>query len=730
MSKFNYRAPSPAQDQAAQRAESDTNTASNISAPEEARPALPTGLAGKPRKKTMANGRPGDEPVSKESAEAAPPGEPPVSALDENHPVGSSTPTASSIPYQLGPGRLFAWFELQRELDETGGVWLAQDYSVKRQADQVALKFLPELIVSDKNAIEGLKSYLGRRITLKHPNIERVYGLVENRGRVAIQMEYLDGQSLSRLRLARPNQLFEVRDLEKWAKELCQALEYVHQGAGLIDRHLVPGNLIVNRAGNLKLKGFGLENGLPNSRGWLKEIHDSSEALPYQSPQRVAGERPTISDDLYSLGAIFYELLTGKPPFYDGDISAQVREEIPPSMTERRAELGIQGEAIPKIWEETVAACLAKDPVQRPRSAAEVEGRLKNVVSPSAIVAKSKGKSVSHFGAKLRLPAGTWLGRKPSRLIAGIIFILAIGSAIALFLFHSHTVQKPGKVVLNTIPDRPNAFLDGPAEESSLTPAVPPYPSGDARKESSLPATIPAPEVSPTPYPEVSPTPSLAVRPTSSPEVSSTPYLDASPTSSSEASPTRSLAASSTSPSEASPTPLRQEEAVAPTEARSAGLSPTPLGQGDLDAAKEEVVKRINALPGITAEKKANLIGKMNKARSMERLTVIPFESGQATLRRAAADELVKTFDTPEMRDKLSDPTIVLVVAGYADTGGHPDHNLRISQERAENISKILKEQAKLLNAIQTIGMGGTELLDSKRPEQNRAVEVWEVVPL
>jgi outer membrane protein OmpA-like peptidoglycan-associated protein len=145
---------------------------------------------------------------------------------------------------------------------------------------------------------------------------------------------------------------------------------------------------------------------------------------------------------------------------------------------------------------------------------------------------------------------------------------------------------------------------------------------------------------------------------------------------------------------------------------------------------KEGVVKRINALPGVNADRKANLIEKMYRARSMERLTVIPFDGGQTTLPRAAANELVKAFDRPEMRDKLSDPTTILVVAGYADIGGRAALNLRISQERAENVSRILKEQAKLLNATQTIGMGGTELLDSKRPEQNRGVEVWAVLPL
>jgi outer membrane protein OmpA-like peptidoglycan-associated protein len=113
----------------------------------------------------------------------------------------------------------------------------------------------------------------------------------------------------------------------------------------------------------------------------------------------------------------------------------------------------------------------------------------------------------------------------------------------------------------------------------------------------------------------------------------------------------------------------------------------------------------------------------------MERLTVIPFDVGQTTLRKAAIDEQVKAFDRPKMRDKLSDPTTVLVVAGYADIGGRPGTNLRISQERADAVTKILKEQVKLLNAMKTIGMGGTEILDSKRPDQNRVVEVWAVVP-
>jgi len=664
-------------------------------------------MAANPRNQSMIAGTPVEEPVLKEPATPAPAVEQPFSALHENRSEESRGPTAS-ISDQLRPGKVFALFELQRELDigSTGPVWLAEDL-VRSQVDQVALKFLPDFIVSDKTAVAELKKEIRRRIALKHPNILRVYDLLENKGRVAIQMEYLDGQSLSRLRLRRPNQIFEVRDLEKWVKELCEALEYAHKDVGLIDGNIVPGNLIVDLAGNLKLREFGIANSITDSMSRSMVIHHTSETLPYKSPQRAAGGEPAITDDLYSLGAILYELLTSKPPFYAGDIGAQVSGKVPPSMTERRAELGIEGEAIPKNWEETVAACLAKDPVQRPQSAIEVEKRLKSATSS---IAKSQPA------------AGTPAARKPWFAIVGIIFILSFVSAIAFFVFHHLTEVKSGKIVLNTIPPKADVFLDGvPVKEASPTPKFPASPSGFSEKESSVSVVTPLPEVSPTRSSEVNPTPSSEVSLTSSSEVSPIPSSEVDLTPYSEV--------SLTAFSEVNPTPSPEEIATS-NERQSTEPSPTPLSQPDVDPAKEGVVKRINALPGVNAEKKANLIEKMNKARSMERLTVIPFDRGQTTLHRAAADELVKAFDRPEMRDKLSDPTTILVVAGYADTGGRADSNLRVSQERAENVSRILREQAKLLNATQTIGMGGTELLDSKRPDQNRAVEVWAVVPL
>jgi serine/threonine protein kinase len=689
-SNSNGRTPSHPEDLAAKRtsSKSESHTGGrNVAS--KSKGGHSSKLAKSSPKQRKARKTPVGEPVQKEPATTSSEVERSASVLREDHPVEIPGPT-ESIPYRLQPGKLFASFELLHELEigSSGALWLAQEYNVRREAAQVELKFLPDLIVNDKTAVEELKNEIRRRITLRHPNISRVYGVVEHKGKVAIQIEYLDGQSLSRLRSARPNQVFEVRDLAIWVTELCGALEYAHKDGGLIGGDIVPRNLIVNAAGKLKLKDFGIANCISDSLSRLTGINDSSETLPFQSLQRAAGQEPAITDDVYSLGATIYELLTSKPPFYAGDIGAQLNGEIPPSMTARRAELGIEGAAIPKNWEETVAACLAKDPVNRPKSALEVAERLKSAADTSGVPPAATAKSSP--------PVRSSFIRRPWLVKVGILFFLAIVGVIALLSFHWLTEPHAGKIV----------------EYLSLTPTVAPTPSESSAQESSLASATPSPAVSSAPTQEISPTPTIEVSQTPNIEVNPTPIPGVNPTPIPEVSPTPSLG-----------------DGTAPDERQFASPSPTPLSQPDNDATKEDVIKRINALPGVTNEKKANLIANMQKARSMERLTVIPFDVGQTTLRKAAIDELVKAFDRPEMNDKLSDPTTVLVVAGYADIGGRAGTNLRISQERADAVSKILKEQVKLLNAMQTIGMGGTEILDSKRPDQNRVVEVWAVVP-
>src|SRR5207247_2877235 len=108
----------------------------------------------------------------------------------------------------------------------------------------------------------------------------------------------------------------------------------------------------------------------------IKMEQGRSGTIVYMSPQQLDGERGTHLDDIYSLGATLYDLLTSKPPFYSGNIDRQIHERSAPSMTERRKDLNIEPALVPLVWEETIAACLAKDPARRPQSAAQVAQRL------------------------------------------------------------------------------------------------------------------------------------------------------------------------------------------------------------------------------------------------------------------------------------------------------------------------------------------------------------------
>jgi outer membrane protein OmpA-like peptidoglycan-associated protein len=191
-------------------------------------------------------------------------------------------------------------------------------------------------------------------------------------------------------------------------------------------------------------------------------------------------------------------------------------------------------------------------------------------------------------------------------------------------------------------------------------------------------------------------------------------------------------------PTQTSPPPVPSESATPnqvvtrsapPATTGDEAQPPATLSKTEVDATREDVLKRINAMPKFTAEEKKRLSEKMETARSMERLLVIRFDTGQTALSRAAADDLMKRLKSSEVQDKLSDPTVVFVVAGYADAAGDPKKNLQISQQRADNVTKILKDKTNLLNVVHSVGMGSTDLLDSKRADQNRAVEIWAVAP-
>lgn len=272
--------------------------------------------------------------------------------------------------------KLFGRYTLRAILGRGGMgiVWRAFDEHLERD---VALKFLPELIVLDHSALDELKRETKRNLELTHHNIVRIYDFVHEEQTACISMEYVDGPTLSAVRVDCPEKVLEIEQLEPLVRHACQALDYAHARAKIVHRDLKPANLMLNSQDQLKITDFGIARSLSDSVSMLSN-RSSGGTLLYMSPQQLDGERPSSLDDIYSLGATLYELLTGKPPFFSGGIENQIREKIPASIAARRGEWNIESSTtVPAHWEETIAACLAKDPKRRPQSMREVSQRLR-----------------------------------------------------------------------------------------------------------------------------------------------------------------------------------------------------------------------------------------------------------------------------------------------------------------------------------------------------------------
>ncbi len=282
--------------------------------------------------------------------------------------------------------KVFSRYTLQKILGRggMGVVWLARDEELERD---IALKFLPEIVAMDEQAIRELKRETRRSLELTHPHIIRIYDFIQDARSAAISMEFVDGQTLAGLKLAQPAEHFEVAQIETWIEQLCAALDYAHTQAEIVHRDLKPANLMVDAKGNLKIADFGIAASVSDSVSRVSAQASSSGTPVYMSPQQMMGEKPAITDDIYALGATLFDLLTGKPPFYAGNVAMQVMNKAAPTVTARRIENETTGDPIPAPWEATIAACLAKQATDRPASIQELRQRLQDAPPAPAPVA-------------------------------------------------------------------------------------------------------------------------------------------------------------------------------------------------------------------------------------------------------------------------------------------------------------------------------------------------------
>src|SRR6266496_4150438 len=176
---------------------------------------------------------------------------------------GERTGSASDVTQRefVGGQKLFGRYTLIRILGRGGmGIaWLARDEELERE---VALKFLPDVIIHDCAVLNELKRETRRSLELTHKNIVRIYDFVHDERSGCISMEYVDGDTLANLRAEKEQKVFEPNELSGWTGQLCDALDYAHNHAKIVHRDLKPANLMVNTKGDLKVSDFGIARNL------------------------------------------------------------------------------------------------------------------------------------------------------------------------------------------------------------------------------------------------------------------------------------------------------------------------------------------------------------------------------------------------------------------------------------------------------------------------------------
>jgi outer membrane protein OmpA-like peptidoglycan-associated protein len=159
---------------------------------------------------------------------------------------------------------------------------------------------------------------------------------------------------------------------------------------------------------------------------------------------------------------------------------------------------------------------------------------------------------------------------------------------------------------------------------------------------------------------------------------------------------------------------------------------PTPpvvSDRAEEDRTRQEVLKRIDLMKVLTDAEKDKLYAQVERARAFTKIAIIPFSQNRTTAGASQVDGLIKRLKDPDLRGLLADPTVVLVMIGYADKQGDETKNLDISRSRAESVIQVLREKLDLANLMHPVALGGQDLFDRSDLEKNRVVEVWAVQP-
>jgi len=292
----------------------------------------------------------------------------PLPSLEEIS--ASPTKTLEKAPDELTRGTTFA--ARYEVIEELGSGGMGKIYRVfdKKIEEEVALKLIRNEISSDKKTIERFRNELKVARKIAHRNVCKMYDLGEERGTYYITMEYISGKSLKSM-IGMMGQL-SAGQVVFIAKQVCEGLAEAHR-LGVVHRDLKPSNIIIDREGNARVVDFGIARSLR-----AKGITGPGVMIgtpEYMSPEQVEGKEVDLRSDIYSLGVILFEMMTGKLPF-KGDtplsIALKHKTETPPDPRKYNAQ-------IPEELSQLILRCMKKDKEKRYKDAKELLSELTRI---------------------------------------------------------------------------------------------------------------------------------------------------------------------------------------------------------------------------------------------------------------------------------------------------------------------------------------------------------------
>ena len=385
----------------------------------------------------------------------AQPGEATQAALEQaTLDSGSAASRGDQPVLQFQPGeqvRYFGDYELLEEIARggMGVVWKARQVSLNRP---VALKMILSGSFASDAEVKRFRTEAEAAANLQHPNIVSIHEIGQHEGRHYFSMDFVEGQHLGRHARTVPLSLARIAEL---VAILAEATQYAHQ-RGILHRDLKPQNVLMDATGQPRITDFGLAKRIAQDSGLTQE--GSVMGSPsYMPPEQAGGRLDRIcpATDVYALGAILYELLTGRAPFVAETPVATLRLVLETEPVGPRK----LNERVPVDLETICLKCLEKDPQRRYATARELAEELRRFLNHESILARPAGRARTAWRGLVRRP---WIvtGIASALLLGLAMYAYGLSEQVKLLQWKlAHVGKQPNWKLEEVLPDNFAGFL-------------------------------------------------------------------------------------------------------------------------------------------------------------------------------------------------------------------------------------------------------------------------------